>query len=447
MNTNRYHYKNLFTDANNAILERTYPLLEPHMRDFANRFYSELLRDPCTAQFLDNEVVEKRLKNEMARWIQETLSPKSDAAVQSSVRLQHRVGEVHARIEIPMAFVNSGMTILKEAMFEQILHSRQLSEQKLEAIVCVSKILDSAVSLINESYLRGKVEHALSHTEYHSAATAQDLALEIERAKSSMYDWMTKEMFKLLSTETAPASSILGQDFSLWIKHKLRLIIGDSERYDKILQQLSQADQQFRQLGNNPALSSRVSQIQRITQSLNEVIWLLTEEANANLEKAAQQDSLTFLLERRFVNPILQRETTSASQSAATYSIIMADIDHFKHINDNHGHQVGDQVLGRLGKLIKESIRLTDYAFRYGGEEILILAPELPLVPATRLAERICHQVEQMEISLGNKQNIRITISLGVAEFSGHPDYQQVINAADQKLYEAKHQGRNRVCY
>jgi diguanylate cyclase len=443
----KYYYGNLFTPETNALLAIMLPILTPAMPHFVHTFYSELMDDESTARFLSNELVEHRLTTELAKWLAQTFAPKTAEEMVESLRFQQRIGEVHARVEIPMSLVNSAMTIIKEEMFKTMVSSDLTDREKVRSVVLINRILDGAVSLINDSYLRGKVQNERSTLEYRSASSAHELALEIERVKTSLYNWMTRKMVCYFSGEEIFTTSVYANDFGLWIKHKFPLICSKPERYEKVIECLDRADALREQLNDRKNGEEGRKEMSDFTETLNEVIWLLTDEADSSLAKESKQDALTHLLERRFLNPILQQETKLAIQNGSSYAIIMADIDNFKQVNDQYGHQVGDQVLRSVSKTIKERIRLTDYAFRYGGEEVLILTPELDLQGATDMAERIRSAVEQQRIQLGNEQGINITVSFGIAVFQGHPDFLHLINAADEKLYEAKSAGRNCIRY
>lgn len=441
----KYYYGNLFTPETNALLELILPLLSPHIPQYVGKFYAELMEDEASAYFLDNELVEQRLTSELSKWLLQTLAPKEQSQIPDSLRFQQRIGEVHARIDVPMTLVSSAMTILKEEMFRTLVSATTLdTEQKVGSVTLINKILDAAVSLINESYLRGRVQNERSNVEYRGASSAHELALEIERVKTSLYNWMTRKIISVMKGERRHSDSIYTNDFGLWIKHKLPLISSNTNRYANILKALEKADK-LRAVLADRSVEHTQEEMKEFTETLHEVIWLLTDEADSNIEKASRQDTVTHLLERRFLNTIMQQETQIAMQSHSTYSVIMVDVDHFKKINDKYGHQVGDQVLGRVGKTLKGEIRLTDYAFRYGGEEILILTPELDLSAAVELAERLRIALETQKVELGNNQSLHITASFGVASFKGHPDFLHLINEADAKMYEAKGAGRNCV--
>ena len=127
----------------------------------------------------------------------------------------------------------------------------------------------------------------------------------------------------------------------------------------------------------------------------------------------------------------------------------MMDLDHFKKINDTHGHDTGDQVLKKLGLLIKNVVRESDTVARYGGEEIMVLCPLTDGHHVAWLAERLRHEIEHCSIPVSDTKNtteIRVTVSIGVAEYTSNIlSVTDLVKHADEAMYQAKHQGRNRV--
>jgi diguanylate cyclase len=122
------------------------------------------------------------------------------------------------------------------------------------------------------------------------------------------------------------------------------------------------------------------------------------------------------------------------------------DIDHFKVVNDVHGHEAGDMVLQQAAAIIVHAVRNGDFVFRYGGEEVVVMLVEVNAEVAQRIAENIRQQFEANEFLIGQGRSVRATISIGLAMYDGHPDHQYLIRRADQAMYEAKASGRNQVC-
>ena len=168
------------------------------------------------------------------------------------------------------------------------------------------------------------------------------------------------------------------------------------------------------------------------------------------LEKESITDSLTGLYNRRYLDRRLEEELDRAKRYALPLSILLVDIDHFKTVNDTYGHQAGDLVLSYLGKLVLNAVRTSDIAARYGGEELLVIAPNTPILPAGALAERLRQHIESHELVLtsesSKRQSIHITVSIGVAISSQRiDDIRKLVQEADEALYRAKQEGRNRV--
>jgi diguanylate cyclase (GGDEF)-like protein len=159
----------------------------------------------------------------------------------------------------------------------------------------------------------------------------------------------------------------------------------------------------------------------------------------AELERLSSTDGLTGLSNRRHLMAMLSGEVERARRGGQPFSVLMLDVDHFKKYNDEHGHQAGDDVLVRLGALLRDCVRAYDCAARYGGEEFLVMLSATAQASAVKVAERIRERV-RAETRDG------VTLSAGVAEYPLHGDtVDAVIRRADAALYEAKRAGRNRV--
>ena len=168
--------------------------------------------------------------------------------------------------------------------------------------------------------------------------------------------------------------------------------------------------------------------------------------SNRLLMELSQTDPLTRLCNRRSLTEMLENELSRCLRNLAPCSLIMCDIDHFKQVNDEYGHQAGDDVLVKVADLLREQLRPYDLAARYGGEEFCLVLPETNLAHATEVAERIRQEIQGFKFT-GNLGTLKLTISLGVATISGNCEISEdeLIRMADEALYLAKNSGRNRV--
>ncbi len=165
-------------------------------------------------------------------------------------------------------------------------------------------------------------------------------------------------------------------------------------------------------------------------------------EAYKTIELLARTDGLTGLANRRTLDETLQREVARAQRMEGRLSLIMADLDHFKSINDQYGHSTGDQVLAGAAAVLAAESRPYDLAARYGGEEFVLLLPGTSQDEAIAIAERIRKEIGIIEVPECDRQ---ITVSLGVAGWISGETGQQLVSRADAALYKAKSTGRNRV--
>jgi diguanylate cyclase (GGDEF)-like protein len=170
----------------------------------------------------------------------------------------------------------------------------------------------------------------------------------------------------------------------------------------------------------------------------------LTEQ-NEALERLSVTDGLTGLFNRRQLMETLAKESQRTRRHKRPFTVLMLDVDHFKKCNDNYGHLIGDDVLKKLGSILKGMTRDVDFVARYGGEEFVVLLLEAGQDGGTEVAERIRDRIAAETFTSG-KEEFNITVSIGVAECSGvDPSPDAVISRADRALYQAKRQGRNRV--
>jgi diguanylate cyclase (GGDEF)-like protein len=170
-------------------------------------------------------------------------------------------------------------------------------------------------------------------------------------------------------------------------------------------------------------------------------VWRQDERS---LYEAAQLDSLTGAYTRGFAVASMQRALSKASDEGKPLAILMVDLDHFKRINDAHGHALGDLVLKQTTRAIQSTLRADDIVGRFGGEEFVVLLPRADLQQAMGAAERCRAAVEAMEIP--GAPHISVTASVGVASFPNHGDeLDRLLEASDRAMYKAKDLGRNRI--
>ena len=188
------------------------------------------------------------------------------------------------------------------------------------------------------------------------------------------------------------------------------------------------------------ALLKRFSKVVRISDGYQRQL----KDANTLLDSAAHTDFLTGLSNRRDVRERLEIELGRARRHNGSVSVILADIDGFKAVNDQYGHEAGDLVLTEVAHRLKIGVRREDLCARWGGEEFLFCLPETALADAIHVAEKLRSRIAAAPVEYRGTE-IRVTISLGVAEDRGSSRADDVVRAADTALSAAKQGGKNRV--
>jgi diguanylate cyclase (GGDEF)-like protein len=191
---------------------------------------------------------------------------------------------------------------------------------------------------------------------------------------------------------------------------------------------------------------SKIQELEDELDKLKTVLENKTIELQAVLTQAdevSHTDALTFLPNRRFIIADLQRQVTFSDRYDAPLAISMVDLDHFKKVNDTHGHSSGDEVLRFVASELRDHIRQPDEIGRYGGEEFLVLLPNSGLKAACEQATRLCQQVRSTPIISGGRV-IHMTISIGIAQYHIHKEnWLELLDRSDKALLQAKQNGRD----
>jgi len=187
-------------------------------------------------------------------------------------------------------------------------------------------------------------------------------------------------------------------------------------------------------------LLKHFTQVTRLSDSYSSSLKELTEKLNEQI----RMDILTHIPNRRGMMERLDTQVSRASRYNEQFSLILADIDHFKQINDEYGHQTGDTVLIEVAKQLNDSLRKDDYCSRWGGEEFLICLPHTNIEGAQAVAEKLRSRIANLEVK-HNNYSVQVTISLGVTEYHKDQSLDDIVRIADDAMYQAKQHGRNQV--
>ncbi len=225
-----------------------------------------------------------------------------------------------------------------------------------------------------------------------------------------------------------------------------------SRSYDSVVVHMADAEKQAfeqsrRAVETSTAITTLIAGLGFLTCL---VILSATALANLQLQKALKEqsirDPLTKLFNRRYLEETMARECARARRNGKKLSVLIMDIDHFKTINDTHGHDAGDAVLVAFARLLSQKIRKEDIACRLGGEEFVLVLPDADLPLAKARAEEICEATRKMTVTFQTLAINNVTVSVGVCLYPDHGEVpEELLHHADLCLYKAKKEGRDRV--
>jgi diguanylate cyclase (GGDEF)-like protein len=348
-------------------------------------------------------------------------------------------------LEISYKSKGEGISILFEK-YSTYYNLRKLAE-KLATTISVEELLQMVVDCALDFVPVGDIalitlaqqdESSLAVMSMRRAVKTTGIRYKLDSPQGDLFDyWVIKNRRRLIVTDTH-------QDFRFDVVEAAKL---------PTLRSLISApiSNQGRVMGTLRVNSSNIKMFTNDHLRLLDTIAVLASSALSNAmlyeetERLAIKDSLTGLYVRRYFFDRMKDEHRRALMTHRPMSLLMCDLDHFKSCNDRFGHGAGDLMLIRVSELLTETAE-SAIVCRYGGEEFALLVPEMGKDDAGDLARKICMAVEKEPFAI-RRERVRMTVSIGVANFPADTlDLETLMQKADQALYRAKKQGRNRVC-
>lgn len=414
--------------------------------DLADMFYRAMLADSEAKVFLDHDLVNTRLHASMQRWLCELFSAELKEPAEI-FKHQCHVGEVHARIQIPLALVMRGARMLKHQIHGYLVDSVLERDELVGATNFVTETMELALDAMTDSFVMDMEKFVRADEGYRMFALGQNMLAERERQNAALLEWAQKILLGLLAeVDVAELHSIRHSAFGMWLQHKASIIFESAPELEQIhsrIQEVEKSMVEKLRSARNEAQSSRML-MKEIETGINEIKFLLGGLFDRYIAVESGRDALTRLLNRRYLPSVLTREMALARRTNAPFAVLLLDLDHFKNINDTYGHAGGDSVLQQAADLVSGSVRVGDFVFRYGGEEIMVVLVEIDKEQALQVAEIIREKFAAEQMRVNEIQRAVVTVSIGVASYDGHPDFETMIKDADSALYEAKAAGRNR---
>ncbi|WP_215751148.1 MULTISPECIES: diguanylate cyclase [unclassified Gluconobacter] len=434
-------WQGLISQTPEPVREIVAGVIDQHAVDCVQRFYEVLLNNADAAPFLSNEIVDTRLRAALGRWLAELFSHDApDASI--LVQTQQKIGAAHARIQIPIHVVMHGARLLKRKLRVLIQALGLDGPQYSAAIAYAEDMIDIAIEVMSLAFVQGTRKEVEVNEAFRLMSLGKDISLERETQRAALLEWGQSFLLDICYGGDS-ANTLSDSAFGLWLRHKGSVLFQGASEIDVVSKAVEHVDNVLvpKLVSERPAPPQAIKALQGALEEIHYMMDQLFKTAEA-VENG--RDPLTKTLSRRFLPTILGREVSLSLRRHIPFSILMVDIDHFKSVNDKLGHVVGDSVLRYVAKILVAQCRMSDFIFRYGGEEFLVLLTETQEEQAIQIAERIRTAIEQNTALTVNEIDIRVTASFGIATFAGHPDYRHLIEDADRALYLAKAAGRNR---
>ncbi|OSM04867.1 GGDEF domain-containing protein [Magnetofaba australis] len=421
-------------------------LLRSHYPNIVEAFYNTLSHREEANLFLDSAMVEQRLKASLEKWLDSLFHTHDATSLTQLFATLIQVGQTHARINIPLHLVLEGVRIIRREISTLLSHSQVERLELVSLVVIANEVLDHAMSMINESYVAHSVANERNVQSLRLQMQPHLQALECERMKSVLLRWFGELWRARADEDHCRVSSLRRSEFGLWAFHKAPLLFANRDMVQRLLAQCETVDALLGSghdgITDPKALSERrLEEVDKASKRLEVTLSLMREEA---LDMEMGRDPLTRVFNRRFLATVVNHEMGISLKHEIPFAFLLCDIDHFKSINDTHGHDAGDAVLRQFSERLLGRVRANDYIFRFGGEEFLILLGDMNKARLASLAEAFRKEVADAPFALPSGDQLVVTASFGGAVHGGHPDYNRCLKQADEALYEAKQSGRNR---
>lgn len=439
-------WESICSDYSAGVLSDTFQFIQAHSEALVVEFYKNMMLEKEASYFLSDDIVQNRLTKTLNQWLIECFNAPFQRNFAELTEKQQTVGKVHARIGIPSWLIMRGVREIEKKVFSLQSEALQPESHAFSMTCYIFQVLGFSSEIMCRSYeVNVEKSNDIKHT-YRLFSAMQDVAVQKDKQRGSLLDWENELMFKVFSDQqkfTHPALS--KSEFGLWFIHKAAYAFTGSEQVDEIIARIYEVDQLNQSVLECEEKERTIQLIQNVRGKNREIQHLIDQLFQVAEYIDSGNDALTQLLNRRYLDTIVSREINFSRKNRAPLSLLAIDADYFKRINDRHGHAAGDLALQFIGEVLLECVRGSDYAFRIGGEEFLLLLVDSDLSRAQEIAENIRRRVQETAIRTALGSSFNFTVSIGCSLYDGHPDYQRFLDAADAALYAAKNNGRNNV--
>lgn len=443
--------ENIYLNDPDSLVELIGDVIKPEIRNIVNIFYGELLEIPETAPILENKLVEKNLPEALAQWLNMFFLCSSKEDIHVLIERQKEIGVIHANIHVHLNYFNYGIGIIKREIYKRISAKFSKHARFQDMFLTIGEIFDILISIISESYFSKELVHESNELSLKLKGFTQNTAIECERLRSTLLEWARNTLTFLYQSpgdiDISNIPRLQYSNFGLWVIYKADFLSHSLNVSDDLKIHINVIDEslrraaKFRIENDDPNF---LNAVKSFNEKITKTSWFISTIVDQALEIDTGMDPLTRLFNRRYLDTILRRQTEICIRQDMPYSVLIVDIDHFKKINDQYGHDIGDSVLKQFSEILLLSVRTSDFVFRYGGEEFLLVLGNVDQDKAYKIAEKIRKKTNHNRFKLPGDRHINLSCSIGISVHDGHPDYNRLVKKADIAVYKAKQGGRNR---
>ena len=438
-------WENLCKRYDASVVLDAFQFVQQHAPVLVYEFYKKMLHEKESADFFSDDLIQQRLQNTLHQWLLESFGVAINQNYVEAVEKQKLVGHVHARVGIPSWLIMRGVREIEKKIFEIAL-TQQASHNVLSMLGYIVELFSFATEIMCRSYEEKTEVHQEAKHSYRLFSAMQDVSVQKDKQRSSLLDWENELIFKAFSLPENIYHPLLSKsEFGLWFIHKAAYAFTGSEQVKVISNIIAEIDSFIDKVGQSGDKADIHQTIQYVRQKNREIQYLLDQLFQVADYIDVGNDSLTQLLSRRYLDTVVSREIELARKNDTPLCLLAIDADYFKLVNDRYGHAAGDTALKYLAETLTKYSKGSDYAFRVGGEEFLVLLVDTDVARSKVIAESIRQSIEASVLYTADNVAFKFTVSIGVQPYAGHIDYQKFLDAADVSLYAAKNSGRNRV--
>lgn len=411
----------------------------------ADRFYDAMMADPRSTGLLDHQVVNTRLHASMSRWLRELFTP--DTTLQECMATQDRAGAVHARMGVSIDLVAQGARVLKRGIALELAASDMPRPSLALAVQYTYEMVELAVDAMNQAYASGSDRLSRSDEAYRLQFLSQNMKAERERQKSGLLEWAHQILLQYFweapeATQT-PGLESGNSQFGLWLRHKASLLFDGAPQVSLIESHMAHIESELlpelaRVRGQR---DTSLAVVRSITQQVDHIKRLLADMFDSYVAEEDGHDAPSRLLNRRYFPAVAKREISLAQQHHSSFALVALELDGLDGLRASAGAAAADRMLHQAAEALADRVRAGDFIFRLGDAQLLLLLVEVGPQQAQGVAQGLLNCCREQALAGPGPASARLTASIGLALFDGHPDFQRLLDRAQQALLSARRDG------